>query len=63
MLRLELTSEQAELLREVLDHALSDLRMEIADTDRLDFRRHLKEQKQVLVEVLEAIRKPAMALS
>ena len=33
------------MLREVLENYLSDLRMEIADTDSMDFREGLKHRK------------------
>ena len=55
MVRLELTETQAETLREVLDHVLSELRMEIADTDRKVFRDRLKERKGHLLGVVEAL--------
>ncbi len=55
MVRLELTEDQAETLREVLDHVLSELRMEIADTDRKTFRDHLKTRKEHLLGVAEAL--------
>jgi len=52
----ELSREQAEVLAQVLDSYLSDLRMEIADTDLQDFRDKLKQRKAVLNQILEAIR-------
>jgi hypothetical protein len=52
----ELSREQAEVLAQVLDSYLSDLRMEIADTDLQDFRDKLKQRKAVLNKILEAIR-------
>ncbi len=55
MIRLEITEDQAETLREVLDHVLSELRMEIADTDRKAFRDHLKTHKGHLLGVVEAL--------
>jgi hypothetical protein len=45
---LTLTDKEADVLREVLESYLSDLRMEIADTDRMDFREMLKERKSFL---------------
>jgi hypothetical protein len=39
----------------VLESAHSDLRMEIADTDRMDFRDMLKGRKAVLAKTLEAL--------
>lgn len=56
MIELDLTPEEAETLRQVLDSYLSDLRMEIADTDRQDFREMLKERKGVILKVLEVLR-------
>jgi hypothetical protein len=55
MVHLELTPEEAEVLAEALTSYLSDLRMEIADTDRMDFREGLKAQKEVLNKVVEAL--------
>ncbi len=55
MVQLELTPDEAETLSEVLESYLSDLRMEIADTDRQDFREMLKARKGVLIKVIEAL--------
>lgn len=55
MLNLDLTDEEVEVLRHVLESYLSDLRMEIADTDLLDFRNMLKDRKSVIRKVLEAM--------
>jgi hypothetical protein len=52
MIRIELTESEAATLQDVLDSYLSDLRMEIADTDRMDFREELKKRKTVLEDVL-----------
>ncbi len=51
MIRLELNREQVSILREALDSYLSDLRMEIADTDRKDFREQLKRKKEILLQI------------
>ena len=56
MIPLELTQEEKEMLIDILENDLSDLRMEIADTDSLDFREMLKKQKEVLMKVLETLR-------
>ncbi len=45
MVRIELTSQEAEELRSILDDYLSDLRMEIVDTEGHDFRVMLKKEK------------------
>ncbi len=51
MIRIELTDEEGGALQELLEYALSELRMEIADTDRKDFREKLKARKQLLMAV------------
>ncbi|MFQ5889178.1 MAG: hypothetical protein ACE5JR_03895 [Gemmatimonadota bacterium] len=53
---IELTEREAVVLQEVLESYLSDLRMEIADTDRMSFREKLKERKMILLDVLEALK-------
>jgi hypothetical protein len=57
MLRVDLSSGDVQVLLEVLESYLSDLRMEIADTDRMDFREMLKERKAVLLKVQEALQR------
>ncbi|HTP64415.1 MAG TPA: hypothetical protein VMJ66_03410 [Geobacteraceae bacterium] len=48
MLRIELSKEDLSLLKEILDTTLSDLRMEIAGTDNLEFRGTLKKREVLL---------------
>ena len=55
MSQLELGPEEVEVLRQVFDTYLSDLRMEIAATDRMEFRDELKRQEAVLRQVLERL--------
>jgi len=55
MIHLELTPDEAEVLGEALESYLSDLRMEIADTDGQDFREMLKARKVVLNRVVAAL--------
>jgi hypothetical protein len=55
MLQLDLNPQEVGILQHVLESYLSDLRMEIADTDRMAFRERLKERKAVLMRVLDAI--------
>ncbi len=55
MARLELTAEESELLRQALESYLSDLRMEIADTDQMAFREALKRQEAALRAVADRI--------
>ena len=51
MLELDLSQEEQVILKSLLESELSDLRMEIADTDRMEFRDMLKERKAVLIKV------------
>lgn len=55
MFQLDLVPEEAQMLREMLEDYLSDLRMEIADTDRKDFREVLKLRKEVILKVLATL--------
>jgi hypothetical protein len=59
MINLDLTGDEQEMLRELLEQRLSDLRMEIADTERMEFRDMLKARKDVIRKVLDAL--PARA--
>lgn len=61
VLDVDLTEDEIDELRHVLESYLSDLRMEIADTDSFDFREMLKRRKQVISKVLDAL--PAVAES
>ena len=55
MVQLELEPTDAEVLRLVVESYLSDLRMEIADTDSMDFREKLKARKAVLRKIVTMI--------
>ena len=55
MIELELAPSDVEILASTLESALSDLRYEIANTDRLDYRNKLKEKKTVLEGVVRAL--------
>jgi hypothetical protein len=49
---LELTTVEASLLKEILTTDLSDLRMEISDTDLKSFRDKLKEKEEVIKQLI-----------
>ena len=49
---IQLNVKEQRMLREILGAYLSDLRMEIADTDRKDFRDELKEREVFLKDLL-----------
>lgn len=54
---LPLDTDEIAILTDVLESYLSDLRMEIADTDRLAFREKLKVRKAVILKALNALRR------
>jgi hypothetical protein len=56
MARIELSAQEAEELAEILENELSDLRMEIVDTDSQDFRGGLKRRKELLARVLDQLK-------
>lgn len=56
MYRLELSPDQQQLLVEVLECCLSDLRVEIVDTDTASYKDYLKERKHLLAELLEMLK-------
>jgi hypothetical protein len=55
MYSLTLSAEERELLEGVLRETLSELRMEIADTDSHDFRVRLHEREDMLKELLKRV--------
>ncbi len=58
-MEIPLNSEEVAILRETLSADVSDLGMEIADTDRKDFRETLKRRKKVLMEILQKLSRAA----
>jgi hypothetical protein len=56
MVRIELTSQEAEELNSILDDYLSDLRMEIVDTEGHDFRVMLKKRKDLVNRLLDQLK-------
>ena len=55
MAQLTLTDQEAATLRRVLEQYVSDLRMEIADTDSMDFRDQLKREEAFLKKLIEQL--------
>jgi hypothetical protein len=56
MLHLDLTPEEMTILIETLQGSITDLRMEVADTDNADYRDMLKSRERVLKHVLAALK-------
>ena len=59
-MNVEISEAEAAVLREVLDGTVSDLRMEIADTEDQGFREELKAQERTLLAILERLGRGAM---
>jgi hypothetical protein len=55
MLSLTLSAEERDLLQEVLRETISDLRMEIADTDSHDYRTRLHAREDLLKGLLQRL--------
>jgi hypothetical protein len=55
MMQLTLTAAETVMLTEILESYRSDLRMEIADTDLMDFREQLKQREVFLDKVLSQL--------
>jgi hypothetical protein len=55
MAQIILTQEEAAVLRGALNSYVSDLRMEIADTDSWQFRQNLKREALLLKKLLEQL--------
>ncbi len=52
MVRIDLTQPEAAMLSDVLKNYVSDLRMEIADTDSMDLREELKGREALLKHLI-----------
>ena len=55
-MRIDLTSEEAEALKEVLDEKLVNLAREINRTDHLDLKRALKARERALDHIAASLR-------
>lgn len=56
MSSLELSKEEKDTLADVLETYISDLRMEMADTDSSFFRDELRAKKTILVGILDRLK-------
>lgn len=61
-MRLELTDEEATVLRELLETYLGDFYMEISHTDNPAYRRLLRARRNTLQRVLDALRSSTQAV-
>lgn len=55
MITLMLEEKDRDLLRRVLEYYLSELRMEVAGTDRQEFRDKLKDEEETLKIILSRL--------
>jgi hypothetical protein len=55
MLHIDLTTDEASQLRDILEEDLSELRMEIAATDSMDMREELKRTEIFLKDLLKRL--------
>jgi hypothetical protein len=59
---IDLTPEQMGMLKEILTDYLSELRMEIADTDSMEFREGLKRRREFVQELVERLAREQSAV-
>ena len=52
---LHLAEEAKKILLDLLDTCISDLRQEIAGTDNINYKDMLKQRKQVLIKLFQAL--------
>jgi len=55
MAHFDLSLREAGLLSDILRSYLSDLRLEIADTEKKEIRDQMKEQKELIISLLERL--------
>jgi hypothetical protein len=55
MVELRLNQDEARTLKEALDIYISELRMEIADTEQQEFRESLKAEEDILRKILGSL--------
>jgi len=55
MVQMSLTTDEAALLRELLEHAVADLRKETWHTDSRNFRELLKARERMLAQLLDRL--------
>jgi len=55
MIALDISLEEEQILSEMLEDCIADLRAEIMETDRQDYKLMLKRRKEVLLKIREAL--------
>ena len=62
MLQLNLRPEDRDLLVDILEEYLSDLRVEIGDTGNFEYRQKLKEEETAIRGILDSLAHPQQNL-
>ena len=62
MTHLIFTDDEREVLTDILETEISDLRMEIMDTDRLSYKAALQNRERILKKILAALQEPTLAV-
>jgi hypothetical protein len=57
MVEIDLSESETKTLIAAIESYLSDLRMEITDTDSMDYREILKDRKEKLMKILDTLRR------
>ena len=55
MVQLEITEDERQILLQVLESCISDLRVEIAGTDNINFKDMLKQRKEIMLNLQRAL--------
>lgn len=56
-MQLNLTAEEAEMLKEILTNSLSEIRFEISNTERMTYREQIKEREALIKKLLQDLEK------
>jgi predicted nucleic acid-binding Zn-ribbon protein len=56
MVNMDITMEEKEIMMESIETAVSNLGLEIADTDKREFKDGLKTKKAALMKILEQLK-------
>jgi hypothetical protein len=62
MTHLILTDDEREVLTDILETEISDLRMEIMGTDRLGYKEALQNRERILKKILAALQETTQAV-
>jgi hypothetical protein len=55
MITLDFTPEEVQILHDMIESCIADLRMEIRETDRLAYKEMLKNRELILKKMMDAV--------